>query len=436
MKVCVVGAGFVGLTTGLVFAEHGHDVRVVEVMDSRLRQLEQGKVPFHEPGVQDAVTRQIAQSRLRFTSDIREAIDGAECTFLCVGTPQGDDGAIDLRFIKQAAKEIGDALSAKERRHVVVVKSTVVPGTAADVVRPIVQESSGWNVPVASNPEFLKEGSALKDARAPDRIVMGIDSGGEYVWDLYASFECPKLTVTTRTAEMIKYAANSFLAVKIAFANEMANLCEDVGIDWLDVVEGIGLDYRINPSFFQAGLGFGGSCFPKDVAALAYLANSHKHPSGVLNAALASNATQPLRAIELLEDELGDLEEKTIALLGLAFKADTDDVRETRALPILHALQAKGAIVRCHDPQACETFLELMPDANVITDLDSAIKNADALVIQTDWQEYKTMDPAHLKAQMAGNTIIDGRRALSPELFADAGLNYRGIGYGANESTD
>lgn len=432
MRVVVIGAGFVGLTTGVVFAEQGHETIVVESDPTRVSSLQSGLVPFHEPGLQHALNECISNKSLTFTSDLAGAVVDAEASFICVGTPQGPNGAIDLRFIERAAANLGNALRNQKNPHVVAVKSTTIPGTAADYVAPIVREASGRPIPVASNPEFLREGSALHDARHPDRIVIGMDDeGASMLWDLYSGFDCPKMTFSTTTAEMVKYVANSFLAVKIAFANEMANLCDDLRIDWTSVVEGIGQDERINPHFFQAGFGFGGSCFPKDVAALSALAEARGCPSGLLKAALGNNAAQPLRAISLLETGLGNLEGKRIALLGLAFKAETDDVRETRALPIFEAIANQGALAICHDPKAAETFRSLAPQATIVDDVYAAIAGADAVIIQTNWPEYSRLDLDLIAAQMVGDLIVDGRQTLDPAACAKAGLRYRGIGRSA-----
>ena len=429
-----MGTGYVGLCTGLVFAEHGHEVTFVDVDRQKLAAVEQGRAPFYEPGVDETIAR--LRDRLKTSTDLAKAVEANQFTFLCVGTPQGRDGAIDLAYVRNAAREIGQALRGAPRGHVVVVKSTVVPGTAEEVVLREVQQASGLrpddDFHVASNPEFLKEGSAMKDALQPDRIVVGARTpqGAEAVLSLYAAFSCPRLAVDPRTAETIKYAANAFLATKIAFSNEMANLCERIGVDWYKVAEGIGHDARIGPLFLRAGVGYGGSCFPKDVAAIQHLADAAGAPSPILDAVLRNNDTQPLVAVRMLEEEMGSLRGKKVALLGLAFKADTDDVRETRALPLLHALQERGADVVCHDPKAAANFLRLAPGARVAATAEEALKGADAALVQTEWKEYRSLAPASFRALMRQPIVVDGRRTWSPEEMVQAGVRYRAIGLG------
>lgn len=435
-RVSIIGAGYVGLCTGVVFAKHGHDVTIVEVMPERLASLRAGKVPFFEPGVQEALREALDAGRLRATDDHQKAVHDTDVTFLCVGTPQGADGAIDLAFVRGAARDVGKALASKKDYHVVVTKSTVVPGTAEGVVGAEVAVASGKrpgkDFGVASNPEFLREGSAMKDALAPDRIVVGaIDRrAADVVWSLYAAFSCPKITTDPKTAEMIKYAANAFLATKIAFANEMANVCERLGIDYYEVADGIGHDFRINPHFLRAGVGFGGSCFPKDVAAIAHVARSAGAPSGLLDAVLENNEKQPLVAVRLLEEEVGALEGKRIALLGLAFKPDTDDVRETRALPIWQALTDAGADVVCYDPEARDTFRRLAPEATVVASAQEALTGADGAIVQTEWAELKALPPAKIVAWMRSPVLVDGRRTFDPHAMRAAGVRYRAVGLG------
>ncbi len=435
-RVSIVGAGYVGLCTGVVFAKHGHSVSLVEVMPERLAALRAGRVPFFEPGVPEALAEALAAGRLRVTSDHAEAVRDADVTFLCVGTPAAKDGAIDLEFIRGAAADVGRALRSKSGYHVVVTKSTVVPGTAEDVVAVEVERASGKRAGrdfgVASNPEFLKEGSAMRDALDPDRIVVGANDAraAEAVWALYGAFACPKITTDPRTAEMIKYASNAFLAVKIAFSNEMANACERLGIDWYDVARGVGHDARIGPLFLRAGVGFGGSCFPKDVAAIAHVARSAGAPSGILDAVLANNERQPLVAVRLIEEEIGPLAGKRIALLGLAFKPDTDDVRETRALPILRALRAAGADVVAYDPQAMDAFRALAPDYRAAASAEHALQGADGAIVQTEWREFREIAPKEFVRLMRAPVVVDGRRTFDAREMRAAGVRYRAIGLG------
>lgn len=434
-RISVIGSGYVGLCTGVAFAKHGHDVTLVDIDPAKVALVKNAKPPFFEPGLAEALKETVASGRLAATTDLAAAVKGSDFTFLAVGTPQDKSGAMDLTYIRQAAKQVGAALRGKSN-HVVVTKSTVLPGTAETVVAKELEAGlsgplSARGVAVASNPEFLKEGAAMKDALHPDRIVVGADAAtAKRIWELYKGFDCPKVTVTPRTAEMIKYAANAFLAVKITASNELANLCEKVGVDWNDVANGIGLDARINPLFLRAGIGYGGSCFPKDIAAVRDLARREGSPTLVLDAVSATNETQPLRAVELLRGLVGDLKGKRIALLGLAFKPDTDDVRQTRSLPILHALRGAGADVVCHDPEAKETFLRLAPDAHIAATAEEALKGADGCIVATEWAQYRTLDPAKVKSMMRTPNVVDGRRALDAAKYRAAGFAYRAIGLG------
>ena len=432
-SIAVVGTGYVGLCTGLVFAEHGHEVTFVDVDPRKLQAVEEGRAHFYEPGVDEMLQR--LRGRFRATGDLKEAVRASEFTFLCVGTPQGADGAIDLSYVRKAAADVGAALAGGARAgHVVVTKSTVVPGTAETVVLPAVEAASGLREGegffVASNPEFLKEGTAMKDALQPDRVVVGARSPAtaERVMSLYAKFDAPKIVVNLKTAEMIKYAANAFLATKIAFSNEMANVCERIGVDWYDVVQGIGPDPRIGPLFLRAGVGFGGSCFPKDVAAIAHVARESGVPSGILDAVLQNNEEQSRIAVRMLEEELGELRGKRIALLGLAFKADTDDVRETRALPLWRALRDAGADVVAYDPRGGQNFLTLAPEARLAPSLDEALSGADAAVVQTEWEEFRKLDLARAKMLLKQPVVVDGRRTFAPDAMRAAGIRYRAIG--------
>lgn len=436
-RISIVGTGYVGLCTGLVFAEHGHEVTFVDVDSRKLEAVREGRAPFYEPGVDELLGR--IKDRIETTDDLAAAVRATEFTFLCVGTPQGTDGAIDLTYIRQAARQVGEALQDDPRGHVVVVKSTVVPGTARDVVLPEVQKASGLapdrDFHVVSNPEFLKEGTALEDALKPDRIVVGAatDEAAQKALGLYDELPGERIAVPTSTAEMIKYAANAFLAIKIAFSNEMANVSERLGIDWYDVARGIGPDPRIGPLFLRAGAGFGGSCFPKDVAAIAHVAEQKGAPSGLLAAALAQNETQPRVAVKLLEEELGGLKGKRVALLGLAFKADTDDVRETRALPMWRALVEAGAHVVCHDPRGADNFRKLAPDAEIAPAIEDALRGADGALVQTEWREYRDLAPATFKELMRAPVVVDGRRTYEPSAMREAGIRYRAIGLGRAE---
>jgi UDPglucose 6-dehydrogenase len=358
----------------------------------------------------------------------------SDLTFICVGTPSEKDGSIDLNYIKSAASSIGRALRHKEKKHTVIVKSTVVPLTTEEIVLPILIKKSGWKreqLGVGMNPEFLKEGSAVKDAQEPDRIVIGSADrlSLRVMRSLYKEHKCPKLECNPRTAEFIKYASNSFLAAKISFVNEMANMCNSWGIDFKEVAEGMGMDSRISPLFLRAGAGFGGSCFPKDVKALAAAAKSDNVESKMLEATLEVNELQPQIIVQMAEERLGVLKGKKIAVLGLAFKPDTDDVRESRSEIVVKELMDKGAEVVGHDPEAMDNFKELI-EVNTAPSVEEAVEKADCVILMTEWKEYTKINLKMLRNRMSGNVIIDGRRAFNPEQIENAGFDYRAIGLG------
>jgi UDPglucose 6-dehydrogenase len=434
--VSILGSGYVGLCSGVVLAERGHNVTLVDVDLERVDAINAGQASFHEPGLDEALARLVDGERLEATTAADAAVDASSITYVCVGTPQDDDGEADLSAIRQAARDVGEALAGRDGDHVVVVKSTVPPGTTRDVVREIVEEASGRGpeegVHVAMNPEFLREGSALADAREPDRVVVGADRerAAERVWSLFEELDTERLTVDPTTAETIKYANNAFLATKVGLSNELANISEQVGADWEDVAEGVGLDDRIEHAFMRAGAGFGGSCFPKDVAAIEYVSRREGVPSGILQAVLEGNQTQPIRAVDLLEGAIGELDGRRIALLGLAFKPGTDDVRETRAAPIYDRLVESGATVVCHDPKARETFREVRPDAETVHDVEAALHGADGCIVQTAWPRYAKLTPAAFAEHMEAPVVVDGRRALDEDAMLASSVTYRAIGLG------
>ncbi|NOZ59019.1 MAG: UDP-glucose/GDP-mannose dehydrogenase family protein, partial [Euryarchaeota archaeon] len=359
MRISVIGTGYVGLVTGACFAELGNHVVCVDIDEERVEKVNRAESPIYERGLEELLRKHVPR-RLRATLELAEAVASSEVTFICVGTPSGLMDYIDLKYVEQVSREIGEVLRDKDDFHVVVVKSTVVPGTTEHTVTPILEEHSGKRAGadfgVAMNPEFLREGSAVEDFLNPDRIVLGYtdERTGRILRELYRSFTCPIMETNPRTAEMIKYATNSFLAVKISFINEIGNICKLLGIDAYEVAKGLGMDHRISPHFLRAGLGFGGSCFPKDVKALVGKAKEAYYRPVILNAALEVNETQPLRLIELLERRAGSLRGRDVVVLGLAFKPGTDDMREAPSIKIIHALLTKGARVHAHDPQALE----------------------------------------------------------------------------------
>lgn len=444
-RLAVVGTGYVGLVTALAFAEHGNHVRCVDVIPERVEAISKGRAPFYEPGVAEALARHVSEGRVAATTDTTSAVEASDATFLCVGTPSAEDGSYDLSQLRAAARDVGSALADLERHHVVVTKSTVTPTVNRQTVLPELEATSGKRAPggfsLVSNPEFLREGSALKDALEPDRIVLGLmkgDDGAETLLrEIYGPFDRPVLVTSLEGAELVKLASNSLLAIKVAFANEVANVAAAVGADGYQVLEGVGMDHRLGPHFLRAGAGFGGSCFPKDLQALAAFADSIDLPALMPRAALEQNQVQPGVVAAMVRTALdGDVEGRRVALLGLAFKADTDDVRETRALPIYSLLVGWGASVVCHDPRAGPAFERLavqegLPRPEIAPDVSSALEGAEAAIIQTEWREYRELGPDRFVSLMARPLVVDGRRALDPEKMRRGGVTYLGIGHPA-----
>jgi UDPglucose 6-dehydrogenase len=435
--IAVIGTGYVGLCTGVAFAERGQDVTLVDVDAAKVAAVAAGKAPFHEPGLDEALAAAVKAGRLRATTDLASAVDRHGTVMLCVGTPQAEDGSMDLTFLRTAARQVGEAARRAGGPRLVVVKSTVLPGTARGEVLPALEgglgASSAGRIRLASNPEFLREGAAMQDARKPDRIVVGADdpAARDAALALYAQDTCPKVVVDLATAEMIKYAANAMLAIRISASNELANLCTVLGVDWTHVVGGIGHDPRIGPLFLRAGAGYGGSCFPKDVAALRSRMRQLGVPSRILDATTAVNDAQPAEVVRLVREELASLKGRRIALLGLAFKELTDDVRMSRALPLLQLLRAEGAMVVGHDPAAAATFRRLVPDLDIAATWRDAVRGADAVVLQVEWPEYKAIDPKELAGLLARPVVVDGRRTIDAAKARAAGLRYRAVGLGA-----
>jgi UDPglucose 6-dehydrogenase len=425
-NLAIVGLGPVGLTTAVAFAAQQHRVLAFDIDSTRRAQVLEGKPPFHEKGLDAALREVLREKRLFVVDTMSEAVRRSSIVFLCVGTPSKPDGRMDAGPLGEAVRSLATAWEDAKRR-LVVVKSTVLPGTTDTLVRPILE---GANVPfrLAVNPEFLQEGRALEGAMAPDRIVLGIDGPetGRILRALYRSTKCPVLVTDLRTAEAIKYATNAFLATKVSFANELANLCQALGVSYDEVRDGMGLDPRINPRFLVPGVGFGGSCFTKDVRALVAAGRQHGTPAPLLEAVLAQNDVQYQRAIDLLEEELGDLRGKRIALLGLAFKGDTDDVRETRAVPIARTLLLKGAVVVGYDPLAGQAFSRLVPEVKVVGSVTQALEGANGVVLQADWPAFSRLTAKDFLDPMATPVVVDGRRILNPSRMR--GVRFRRIG--------
>ena len=406
MKISIIGSGYVGMVTGTCFAELGNEVTFLDIDVQKIAAINEGRSPIYEEGLEDLLRDN--SLRISATTNYSEAIQNTDITFICVGTPSDDRGAIDLAYIESACRQLGAELRNKPEPHTVIVKSTVLPGTTENVVRPVLEAASGKEAFVdfglGTNPEFLREGIAVRDFMHPDRIVLGVrDTRTEAVLEeLYAGFSCPKLITAISTTEMIKYTSNAFLATKISFANEIGNLCKHLGIDTEEVFKGVGLDARINPAFFRSGIGFGGSCFPKDVKALIAHAEEAGENVNLLKSVMAVNDCQPLKSITLLKKHIPDLRGKTIGILGLAFKPDTDDIRESRAFPIMVALAQEGARIIAYDPLAEASMQKVFPDAVYLDAADEAL-GADAVIIATEWKEFKNLD-------YSGKIVIDGRR--------------------------
>jgi UDPglucose 6-dehydrogenase len=420
----VIGTGYVGLVTAAGFAEVGNDVWCIDIDAAKVERLRRGEIPIYEPGLEELVLKH--RGRLHFSTDIADALEHARLLFVAVGTPPTYSGDADL----SAVHAVVDAMPPSDR-HALVMKSTVPVGTGESIKR-IFRERGKEGFRYVSCPEFLKEGSAVSDFLEPDRVVVGDDGdwAGDAVVDLYAPLEAPLVRTDIASAEMIKLAANAFLATKISFINEIANVCEVTGANVTEVARGIGLDDRIGPKFLQAGVGFGGSCFPKDVSALKQLAGNSGYHFQLLNAVIEVNELQKRRVIGKLEKHLGTLVGKRVALLGLAFKPNTDDMREATSLVLSARLQAAGAHVSAYDPIAEDEARRLMPGLAFADDALGAVRDADAVVLVTEWDEFKTIDLAAVADAMAGDLLIDGRNALDPEAVRAAGLTYEGIGLG------
>lgn len=405
LNITVIGTGYVGLVTGSCLAELGHSIQFVGRDQKKLGMINSGKSPIFEHGLDQLLERN--QKRISTTTDISRAVQNADLTFICVGTPSKGDGSIDYQQIDDVSLMIGQALHSSSKYTVVAVKSTVLPGTTENIVVPILERESEKRAYVdfgiAQNPEFLKEGTAIDDFFHADRIVIGVhdNRSRETLEELYQPLHVPLLITTLGTSEMIKYASNAFLATKISFANEIGNLCKKMNIDSYKVFEGVGMDSRINPHFFRTGLGFGGSCFPKDVRALIAHARSLGVEPYILDAVMKANDDQPERMIELLKGYM-TIPGKTIGILGLAYKPDTDDVRESRAIPIIQLLMDKGATIIAFDPAAMGNFKQIFPRISYADNAEEVLR-ADAVLITTEWREFENLD-------YRGKIVIDGRR--------------------------
>ena len=420
----VIGTGYVGLVTAAGFAELGSDVYCIDIDADKIARLERGEIPIYEPGLEEMVARN--RERLHFSTDIADALEHARLLFVAVGTPPTYSGDADL----SAVHAVVNAMPASDR-HALVMKSTVPAGTGRNIKR-LFAETGKEGFRYVSCPEFLKEGSAVKDFLNPDRVVVGDDGdwAGDAVIELYAPLQAELVRTDIASAEMVKLASNAFLATKISFINEIANVCEETGSDVVEVARGMGLDDRIGPKFLQAGVGFGGSCFPKDVNALKQLAGNSGYHFQLLNAVIEVNELQKRRVMGKLEKHLGTLVGKQIALLGLAFKPNTDDMREATSLVLSARLQAAGARVSAYDPVAEEEARKLIQGVRFAEDAVDAVRDADAVVLVTEWPEFLDLDWGAVAQAMRGTVIVDGRNALDDVAIRAAGLVYEGVGRG------
>jgi len=433
MKIVIVGSGYVGLVSGTCFSEFGHFVTCVDKDEQKIENLKKGVIPIYERELENMVKKNVKTGRLSFTTDPGKALAEADAVFIAVGTPTSrrGDGYADLTYVYAVAKEIAPLI---KKYTVIVDKSTVPVGTAKEVKRIIQEVNPQADFDMASNPEFLREGAAIDDFMHPDRIVVGVESerAKEVLKEIYKPLyliETPMVFTDLQTAELIKYASNGFLAAKISFINEIANLCEAIGANVVDLAKGMGLDNRIGKKFLHAGPGYGGSCFPKDALALARIAQEHGSPIRVIETVIEVNAAQKARMVGKIRKALGGSEAgKTLAVLGLTFKPETDDMRDAPALTILPALMEKGAKIMATDPHGIEEAKKIMPEISYVADPYAAVEKADAVVLMTEWNEYRSLDLKKIKKLMKGNVFVDLRNVYEPEAMRQAGFAYVGVG--------
>ena len=433
MKIVVIGSGYVGLVSGTCFSDFGHEVVCVDKDEKKIENLKKGIIPIYEPGLDAMVLENAKSGRLTFSTDLKEHVENADAVFIAVGTPTSrrGDGYADLTYVYEVAKELAPAL---KKYTVIVDKSTVPVGTAKEVKRIIKETNPDADFDVASNPEFLREGAAIDDFMRPDRVVVGIENkkAEEVMREVYKPLyliETPIVFTNLQTAELIKYAANGFLATKISFINEIANLCETIDANVVDLARGIGLDNRIGKKFLHAGPGYGGSCFPKDTLALCRIAQEHGSPIRIIETVIEVNAAQKARMVGKIRKALGGSEAgKKIAVLGLTFKPETDDMRDSAALMILPVLKEKGAEIVATDPHGIEEAKKIMPEIAYVSDAYEAMKNADCVVLMTEWNEYRSLDFEKVKKTMKGNIFIDLRNVYEPDHIRKEGFEYFGVG--------
>ncbi|MDQ3134057.1 MAG: UDP-glucose/GDP-mannose dehydrogenase family protein [Acidobacteriota bacterium] len=431
MHVAVVGTGYVGLVTGACFAEYGVNVICVDIDAAKIKRLEEGQLPIYEPGLDQIVSRNVQAGRLSFTTDLHSAVEQALVIFLAVGTPPKEDGSADLRYVDDAARSIAKAMNGYK---VIVTKSTVPVGTG-EHLRSLIKEhqQKRYNFGIVSNPEFLREGAAINDFMRPDRIVIGSrdEEAVAIMRDLYRPLfliETPFVVTSVEAAELTKYAANAFLATKISFINEIANLCDKIGCDVHDVARAIGMDNRIGKKFLHPGPGYGGSCFPKDTSALVSVARQFSSDSLIVDAVIEVNRRQRALMIEKIKKLAGDFKGQTVAVLGLSFKPETDDMRDAPSVDIVQALVEGGAVVRAYDPVAMDAARQCLPNIDYVQDEYEAVAGADVLVFMTEWNQFRALNMQRVREMMRTPRIADLRNIYEPEAMRELGFDYVGVG--------
>lgn len=431
-NISVIGVGYVGLVTAACFSDLGNCVNALDIDEEKIKRLHRGEMPIYEPGLGELVKRNVDAGRLTFTTKYEDALEDAEFVFICVGTPSGIDGEADLKYVAAAARSIAETVKSPI---IIINKSTVPVGTGdwvADIMHKYLPEPIGFSV--VSCPEFLREGYAISDFMNPHRTVLGsLDrEAADRVAQIHLPLRAPIVITDLRTAEMIKYASNAFLATKISFINEIADVCEELGADVTEVAAGMGFDDRIGPRFLRAGLGYGGSCFPKDVQALTYMAQSMSVEPRILNAVTETNDLRRQRLVKKLHELVGGFEGKTIGMLGLAFKENTDDMRDAPSIDVVQALVNAGAHVRGFDPVAMEVAKQIMPEVEMVKDAYALAEGCDALVVATEWNEFMHLDMERIRDSMKTPIVMDGRNIYDPAKMRTLGFTYRGVGRGYN----
>ncbi len=432
-KITVIGAGHVGLVTGACFADLGNTVVCLDVDKAKIALLENGGMPIYEPGLGELTARNHRAGRLRFTTSYKDGLAEADFVFIAVNTPEGSEGEADMRSVRMAAEKIGQHLA----HYTVIVNKSTMPVGAGDKVTDLIRSTNPkHNFDVVSNPEFLREGQAVHDFLEPDRVVIGANDrkAAEQVAGLYSTFNCPVIITDLRAAEMIKYASNAFLATRISFINEIASICDKLGADVREVARGMGLDSRIGLGYMEAGIGYGGSCFPKDVKALEYMAAIHGLHPQLLRAVMEINRDQRRIVVQKLRQVLGKLEGKLIGVLGLSFKPNTDDIRESSALDVIHLLESEGATVKAYDPAAADNVRAVLPHLTICDDPYSVAEASEGLIVATEWNEFKQLDMQRVHKLLKCPVLIDGRNMYDPEEMRSIGFIYLGIGRGDHET--